>query len=321
MSISLNAITRRCQFQVHSQCHIRHLSRRNVSASTRIRLAYELFSPPRGSAAGHISKGSTHETTADIVTASPILFLHGFLGSKRENRYISSLLARDLFRPVYAIDMRNHGDSGHHPQHNYMEMALDMKAFIEEHQLKSPSIIGHSMGAKTALTLALNSPGLVNDIVAVDNCPIHLPLEPDFRTYLEGLGRLRHERVTSHQEADKILKQYEKSPAIRLWLIGNLVKKSDMPYLDVRVPVETLIQAIGPLGDFPHKDNLGKKEFWGRALFLRALQSSYIPKNAVPMINSFFPCATIVNIDSGHWIVQERPEEFRRVVTRFLSSS
>lgn len=64
-------------------------------------------------------------------------------------------------------------------------------------------------GAKTALTLALESPHLVKDILAIDNCPIHLPLEPEFERYLEALARLRDERVRTHQEADRILAKYE----------------------------------------------------------------------------------------------------------------
>ncbi|GCB17533.1 abhydrolase domain-containing protein C22H12.03 [Aspergillus awamori] len=211
--------------------------------------------------------------------------------------------------------MRNHGESGHHPKHDYMEMALDVKSFIERHQLRAPTIIGHSMGAKTALTLALESPTLIKDVVAIDNCPIRLPLESDFVRYLEGLARLRDERITDHLQADKILTQYEKSPAIRAWLISNLHKKPDTHFLQLRVPVETLSTAIRPLGEFPYRvgeESQAIRQFNGRVLFLRALQSNFIPESALPLINSFFPSSEIVDIDCGHWIVQEKTEEFRK---------
>ncbi|OOF93306.1 hypothetical protein ASPCADRAFT_516970 [Aspergillus carbonarius ITEM 5010] len=275
--------------------------------TARIPLAFELHNPP---------SRQPPKTT----TTSPLLFVHGFLGSKRENRHISRLLAQDLSRPVYTLDMRNHGSSPHHPKHDYMEMALDVKSFIEQHQLESPSVIGHSMGAKTALTLALESPHLVKDILAIDNCPIHLPLEPEFERYLEALARLRDERVRTHQEADRILAKYEESPTIRLWLLSNLIKHPNSPYLDVRVPIDTLLSAVGPLGDFPYKNELGSRKFPGRTLFLRALRSDYIPEKAFPTIYGFFPAARIVDVDCGHWIVQERGEEFRKVATEFLGS-
>ncbi|PYI21338.1 alpha/beta hydrolase [Aspergillus violaceofuscus CBS 115571] len=280
----------------------------------RVQLAYELHhhhrQPPRSSS----SSPST----------SPILFLHGFLGSKRENRLISRQalsqklivlrqLAKDTSRAVYALDLRNHGDSGHHPKHDYMELALDVRSFIEKHRIREPTIIGHSMGAKTALTLSLESPNLIKDVVAIDNGPIHLPLKSDFLGYLQGLARLQEERITSHRQADEILAAYEKDPVIRLWLISNLVKKPNSPYLDLRIPVEILKTAMGPLGDFPYRETQeGAKQFHGRVLFLRALRSHYIPETAFPTISSFFPAAKIVNIDSGHWIVQEKPEELRQ---------
>jgi hypothetical protein len=65
-------------------------------------------------------------------------------------------------------------------------------------------------GAKTALTLALEYPNLIKDVVAVDNCPIRLPLESDFAGYLQGLARLRDERIKNHWQADRIMSQYEK---------------------------------------------------------------------------------------------------------------
>ncbi|RAH46063.1 putative alpha/beta hydrolase [Aspergillus brunneoviolaceus CBS 621.78] len=285
-----------------------------AAAAARVQLAYELHhhhrQPPR------ISSSSSPST-------SPILFLHGFLGSKRENRTISrqalpsrlGQLAKDTSRSVYALDLRNHGDSGHHPKHDYVELALDVRSFIEKHRIREPTIIGHSMGAKTALTLALESPHLIKDVVAIDNGPIHLPLKSDFLGYLQGLARLQEERITSHRQADEILAAYEKDPAIRLWLISNLVKKPNSPYLDLRIPVEILKTAMGPLGNFPYRETQeegGCRQFHGRLLFLRALRSHYIPETAFPTIFSFFPASKIVNIDSGHWIVQEKPEELRQ---------
>ncbi|PWY80148.1 alpha/beta-hydrolase [Aspergillus eucalypticola CBS 122712] len=291
--------------------HSRHLCRQLHTAARRIPLAYELHRPPTSNAS------TNHNDT----TTRPIVFLHGFLGSKRENRHVSRVLAKDLSRPVYALDMRNHGESGHHPKHDYMEMALDVKYFIERHQLRSPTVIGHSMGAKTALTLSLESPTLVKDVVAIDNCPIRLPLESDFARYLEGLARLGDERITDYSQADRILTPYEKSPAIRAWLISNLHKKPDTPFLQLRVPVETLSTAIRPLGEFPYRVDEGSeaiRQFNGLVLFLRALQSNFIPESALPLIKAFFPSSELVDIDCGHWIVQEKPEEFRKIVGRFL---
>ncbi|KAJ5785699.1 Alpha/Beta hydrolase protein [Penicillium pulvis] len=281
--------------------------------AARVPLAYELLSASSKHAPKPIQK-------------PPILFLHGFLGSKRENRHVSRpdanhvfplrLLAKDLRRDVYTLDLRNHGDSGHHPKHNYTEMALDVKSFIETHQLQCPAVIGHSMGAKTAMTLALGSPNLVSEVVAVDNGPIELPLAPEFKVYLESMEKIHSMRVTTHREADIILQESVTSPSVRLWLLSNFIKEKNASHLKLRLSVDILKNALGPLGEFPHATGTGK--FSKPVLFLRGLQSHYIPETAFPLMSTIFPRFETVNIDCGHWIVQEKPEQFRQAVVQFL---
>lgn len=76
---------------------------------------------------------------------APLILLHGLFGSKQNNRTISKALARDLKTPVYALDLRNHGDSPHDPVHDYSAMANDVEEFIQQHNLRLPTLIGHSM--------------------------------------------------------------------------------------------------------------------------------------------------------------------------------
>ncbi|OGE56236.1 hypothetical protein PENARI_c003G02016 [Penicillium arizonense] len=195
-------------------------------------------------------------------------------------------------------------------------MALDVESFIQNHGLERPAVIGHSMGAKTAMTLALRYPNLVSKVVAIDNGPIHLPLKSYFPKYLQGMAKAEGAKVKSHLEADAILREYETSPSVRLWLLSNFVKSKDQPHLHLRIPLDILEKAMGPLGDFPDKDAFLK--FNSPTLFLRGLQSHYIPDTAFPLISSLFPQSKIVDIDCGHWIVQDRPEEFRKAVVDFL---
>ncbi|KAB8069767.1 Alpha/Beta hydrolase protein [Aspergillus leporis] len=289
----------------HASNYLQFMHTSTASRASKVPLAYELHSPLH-----------TSRNQPDLTSQGPIVFLHGFLGSKRENKGVSKLLARDLSRQVFCLDLRNHGDSGHHPKHDYMELAMDVECFIKDHQLNNATLIGHSMGAKTALTLALNSPGLVSKVIAIDNCPIHLPLTEEFPRYLRAMAEVQDAGVKSHQEGDMILRKYEESPSVRLFLLSNFIRERNSPYLKLRVPLDILRTAIGPLGDFPHKGE--PVQFHKPALFLRALRSHYIPEDALPVISSFFPQSHIKNIDCGHWIVQERPEEFRRAVVEFI---
>lgn len=273
----------------------------SARSPNRVPLAFDHHEPPR--------------PVADAKT-SPILFLHGLFGSKKNNRSISKALARDLGRHVYVLDLRNHGDSPHHPRHDYLAMADDVAGFIEEHGLKEPTLIGHSMGAKTAMTIAVAAPDLVHDIVSVDNAPIDAAISGDFAKYVRGMREIEQAGVKRQAEADKILEQYEPSLAIRQFLLQNLYR-DDEDTQKFRVPLSVLGSALDHMGDFPYT-NPDLVRFEKRALFVRGTKSKYVADEALPIIGRFFPRFELADIDAGHWLISEKPEEFRQAVVRFL---
>ncbi|KAG5927813.1 hypothetical protein E4U42_001751 [Claviceps africana] len=108
-----------------------------------------------------------------------------------------------------AKDLRNHGESPHDLRHDYHAMAEDVSAFIQDRKLNSVTLIGHSMGAKTAMTLALRSPELVTNVVAVDNAPVDVALNGDFTKYIKAMKKIEDAKVTRQSEADEILQKFE----------------------------------------------------------------------------------------------------------------
>ncbi|GAB1314311.1 hypothetical protein MFIFM68171_04521 [Madurella fahalii] len=248
---------------------------------------------------------------------SPIIFMHGLFGSKKNNRTISKVLARDLGRHVFAVDLRNHGESPHDHRHDYTAMAADVADFIREHGLKDPTLIGHSMGAKTAMTLALKEPDLVANLIAVDNAPIDARLESDFARYIQGMKKIDEADVARQADADKILEPYEKSLTIRQFLLGNLHRPPNEKVQRFRVPLHILAKALDHLGDFPYKDP-SEARFIKPALFVRGTRSKYVPDEVIPAIGQFFPMFELVDVDAGHWLISENPEAFRQAVIRFL---
>ncbi|KAH8887464.1 alpha/beta-hydrolase [Thozetella sp. PMI_491] len=248
---------------------------------------------------------------------SPILFMHGLFGSKKNNRSISKALARDLGRYVYALDLRNHGESPHSHLHNYTAMAADVAQFIHQHGLKEATLIGHSMGAKTAMALALSEPDLVANLISVDNAPIDARLESDFSRYIRGMKQIDEAGVKRQAEADKILEPFEKSLTIRQFLLGNLHRPEGSTAQKFRVPLDILAKALDHLGDFPYKDPNAVR-FEKPALFIRGTKSKYVPDEVIPAIGQFFPRFELVDVDAGHWLISENPEEFRQAVLRFL---
>jgi pimeloyl-ACP methyl ester carboxylesterase len=179
------------------------------------------------------------------------------------------------------------------------------------------------------MTLALRSPDLVDNIVAVDNAPIDAALLSDFAKYVQGMKRIEEAGVTRQAEADKILEEYEKvsmsqpaasqvlqtyglqSLTIRQFLLGNLYRQRDEKTQRFKFDLKILGGALGNLGDFPFKDP-DEVRFEKPALFVRGTQSPYVPDEALPIIGRFFPRFELADIDAGHWVIFEQPEAFRR---------
>ncbi|KAK0728012.1 Alpha/Beta hydrolase protein [Lasiosphaeria miniovina] len=251
---------------------------------------------------------------------SPIIVMHGLFGSKKNNRSISKVLARDLGRYVFALDLRNHGESPHHGRHDYSAMAADVGDFIRQHGLKQPTLIGHSMGAKTAMAVALREPDLIADLVSVDNAPVDARIKSDFARYIQGMKKIDDAGVTRQSDADKILEPYEKSLVIRQFLLGNLHRpESESATQKFRVPLDILGKALDHMGDFPVRDPSAAR-FAKPVLFVRGTRSKYVPDEVIPVIGQFFPRFELVDVDSGHWVISENPEAFRQAVVKFLES-
>ncbi|RYO90194.1 hypothetical protein DL764_008481 [Monosporascus ibericus] len=103
-------------------------------------------------------------------------------------------------------------------------MAEDVAGFIHHHRLKDSTLIGHSMGAKTAMTLALSQPHLVDKLVSVDNAPVDATLNSSFAKYIQGMRKVEESGVTRQRDADNILREFEPvSSAIRYVLVWRLM--------------------------------------------------------------------------------------------------
>ncbi|RDI79862.1 hypothetical protein Vi05172_g10230 [Venturia inaequalis] len=248
-----------------------------------------------------------------------IIFLHGFFGSRKNNRSMSKVLAKQLDRPVYALDLRNHGDSPHDPVHDYSHLALDVEQFLDEHNLKDSTLIGHSMGAKTAMVVALRSPEKVATLIAVDNAPVDAALKTDFGMYIKGMKDIERAKPKKQSEADELLKPYAKDLAVRQFLLTNLIRSEDKSHLIWRVPLSYLAANLDDMGDFPYKDPDAIR-YNKPTLFVRGTKSPYVADEMLPIIGRFFPKFELADIESGHWVISENPEAFRKAVVEWLQN-
>jgi esterase len=239
----------------------------------------------------------------------PLIILHGLLGSS-DNWHTLGKLFGEIFS-VYLVDQRNHGRSPHNDEFNYKALTEDLEEFITENKIDKPSIIGHSMGGKTAMNFAVKSPESVDKLIVVDIVPKNYVVRHD--RLIEGMKAIPLEEITSRDEADAALAGYEPDPAVRQFLLKNLSRNSVGKFAwKVNLPaVDQHLQEIG-------ESMIYKGEFEGPTMFIHGRKSNYFEPGDEQLIKKIFPKAQFVMLDTGHWVQVEKPQEFAQTVLDFL---
>ena len=147
-----------------------------------------------------------------------MVILHGLFGSSDNWFSLSKVFAESF--TVYTIDQRNHGQSPQTEEFNYRLLAEDLEQFLEDHSIHNPIIIGHSMGGKTAMNLAIKNPASVGKLIVVDIAPKAYPIHHDH--ILEGLTAIPISSLTSRNEADQILAEFVPELEVRQFLLKNI---------------------------------------------------------------------------------------------------
>ncbi|KAK4706015.1 hypothetical protein P7C70_g188, partial [Phenoliferia sp. Uapishka_3] len=248
----------------------------------------------------------------------PVVILHGLYGSKQNWRSLAKGMANRLERDVHALDLRNHGESPHSPHATYRDMSGDVAAFLEERSLEDVTVIGHSMGGKVAMALALRPTPALSRLVVVDMAPGIGKISPEFGAYLKGMQEVTEAKVHSRKEADDILSKYESDLGVRQFLLTNLSRETSTSPYGFRLPLSYLQDALGEIGEFPYEVGAGTK--WeGPALFIKGAKSKYINRKNIPLIKEFFPNMKLSTLEAGHWVHAERPKEFMDAVAEFCA--
>ena len=232
----------------------------------------------------------------------PRVILHGLLGSARNWTAIAKQLGESS--RVFALDLRNHGRSPWAETMTFDAMAVDVAAFIERHELRPATVIGHSLGGKVAMRLALSRPSLVDRLVVIDVAPV--AYRHSFAGYIEALRRIDLPALRRRSEADQALEEAIPEPGIRSFLLQNLVQ-SDAGF-GWRINLAALADNMNELMGFPVEPAAAYR---GPTLFLAGGRSDYIRPEHRSLIAQLFPQATHAVIeDAGHWVHAERPAEF-----------
>lgn len=251
-----------------------------------------------------------HHTT--LGSGEPLIVLHGLLGS-HQNLLPASRKFAEHFH-VFAVDQRNHGHSPHHDEMSHELMAADVVRFMDGHRIESAHVLGHSMGGKTAMHLALHHSTRVNKLVVADMSP--RAYGPRFAKLLHALRELRPERFKTRHEADQALAPSVPEESLRQFLLKNLMPGEHGGYR-WRIHLEGIATNYDRLRDAVHSAS----PFTGEALFVLGGKSDYVGEADKTEIHRLFPSAQFTSIaGAGHWVHVEKPEEFAAAVMDFLLS-
>lgn len=246
----------------------------------------------------------------------PVVLLHGLFGSAANLGMVARGLA-DAFS-VYSLDLPNHGLSPRRDKMSYTDMAADVAAFIREKQLAPCHLLGHSMGGKVAMQLALDTPELVNRLVVADIAPVQYP--PHHDHVLAGLDAVAAAGPGDRKAADAILAQHVREAGVRAFLLKSWQKSDDgvWRWLINREAIKANYPRLGE----PNRLADSGRPYPGEVLFIIGSESDYVRPEHRDAILALFPAAQVKIIqDTGHWLHAEKPAAFNRLVLRFLSGA
>jgi len=254
--------------------------------------------------------GVSHGAAGD---GPPLVIAHGLFGSARNWNVIAKRLAEA--RPVLAVDMRNHGDSPWADSHGYRDLAADLAEVIAGLGGRA-DVLGHSMGGKAAMALALTRPAMLRKLVVADIAPVAYGHS---QTHLIAAMRaLPLDSVASRGDADRLLAPAVPDASTRAFLLQSLdIKAGGGPRW--RLNLDVLEAEMDRITGWP--DDLDGR-FDGPALFLSGAASDYVRPEARGRIKARFPAAVMAKIPgAGHWLHAEKPREFEAAVAAFLDAA
>ena len=237
----------------------------------------------------------------------PVMIVHGLYGSGKNWGVIAKRLSDQFF--VITVDLRNHGDSPWLDTHNYHVMADDLVEVINSLNIK-PNVIGHSMGGKAAMVLALKRPNLVRNLIIADIAPVKY--EHDQSQFIEAMQKVDLSKVEKRSDAALALSKFVEDKSLQNFFTQSLDIKAKRWKLNLKV----LRSEMSEILSFPKIES----EFSGHSLFLKGEKSDYIKSEHRKLIKSLFTKARFATFkEAGHWLHAEKPREFESAARLFFS--
>jgi esterase len=255
-----------------------------------------------------------HLHSTQLGTAGPrVAFLHGLFGQGKNWTSIAKALADDY--RLTLVDLPNHGRSGWTDEISYPGMAVAVAGLLAQlADGEQVCVVGHSMGGKVAMALALQRPDLVQRLCVVDIAPVRYARLSSFADYVRGMRALDLDALPDRAAADAGLRPYVPDATVRSFLLQNL--RRDGPGWRWQMNLDLLGDHLDDLAGWPE---LQVDPYPGATLWMAGAESSYVTSDAAPAMRALFPRTQLLTVKkSGHWVHSEQPAIFVGALRRFL---
>jgi len=255
----------------------------------------------------------------------PLIILHGLYGSSDNWMRIGKKVSEKGFE-VFLVDLRNHGDSGFEDSHTYEDMTKDLFTFCYHHDIKTPVVLGHSMGGKAAMFFAAKYPDIVKKLVVIDISPRGYKTSDnasktvDHARIIETMKSLDLNEIQNRTDAQKILLKSIPSKPVVQFLLKNLTRDKQKNFV-WKLNLEVLARDLPKIMKGLSKADTSNKQLLDEVpvLFIKGEKSGYISSEDHSLINEIFGNSKIISISgAGHWVHAEQPEEFMKHILNFI---
>ena len=246
-------------------------------------------------------------------TGEPMIILHGLFGMLDNWRTVARMM-ENKYQSIL-VDLRNHGRSPHSDEMNYKVLAEDVLELINDLQLQSPVVLGHSMGGKTTMQLALDHPESVKKIIVVDIAAKKYHRHHD--KILKAIESINPSELTERAEAEEILRSHLGDDEANIqFLLKNIGRKPEGGF-EWKANMPVLISQYDAIMEGIHSDSVFSKP----ALFIRGDHSDSLKDDDWPGIVKLFPHAELVTIaNAGHWVHADQPQALIDTLIAFMES-
>jgi pimeloyl-ACP methyl ester carboxylesterase len=258
-----------------------------------------------------------HATTLGE-SGSWVVFCHGLFGQGKNWTQVAKVVAQR--HRVLLLDMPQHGRSPWTEDFDYLDAADQVAASLPD---EPAAVVGHSMGGKIAMVLALRHPVRVSRLCVVDVAPVAYASAHEFDRYVAAMRALDLGSLGSRADADRAMTEAAPNPVVRGFLLQNLRRhhdaRADAPGWYWQANLDIIGDRLEVITGWPADRLQGVTPYAGPVLWVRGERSDYVTDESAAAMAALFPKVRKVTVKgAGHWVHSEQPEAFTGVITRFL---